>query len=907
MHKLQQAIRSHIRYKIILPYLALTLLVTMVGAAVSLGLAAASWEDRLMMLLTQMGRDTSDAVVQRERDHLVFLRQVAGAQANPDARALSVAGAFTAGTSDSDTTNKLIGALRPFYNFQLENDNLNLDRMIAFGTDGRALVDWLRVSEERNADPVLMGNTDLSSVPDVQRVLAGVMVDGSDKFSNLIRFGGDPQPYFYTVVPVRSGTQVVGGLLVAIKTDRMLQDIQRSSQAVLTTLYDPQGQLTSSTLRRDQIGDLPHMPQLALDQLGRGAQSVFDRSTFQGRDVELAYSPLLIAGMPAGFFAVGLWRDAEFSWLLINRNGILIIAIALAIGAVLLGFWIARRITTPLAALVETAEAVTAGDLERRSPVAGTDEIGRLALAFNQMTEHLLRLYQISRDLNAQIDVGEVLGTTSRALQPLLPGLHVLALLDGRTAWRYVLASDVPEQLRPLAGLRLEPNDMRLARLLEQRGPWTPPPDDGQTRRTLGVEGHPESAGLLLVPLIVHDSPIGLLVFGHADPDAFSGAIEPTLLAVANMAASVLCNAALFTRARHEASERQAILESLADGVVVCDPQGAILLLNPAAERLLGMPDWREHRRFFGEARLEPASVGQELFAEGQTRLEHYRLGPYTVGLSRAPVQQSGGAPLGEVIVLHDISAEAAVDRAKTHFIETISHELRTPLTVITGYTELLLRGMIGELNDEQRDLLGHVRGRAEQINSIVKNVILVASIEAGSMGTALEPLDVAETIEEAAGQLRGAFAGKGLELHVDVPPALPQVQADREQLRVVLTQLIDNARRYTERGGATVSARRCGDTIEIDVCDTGPGIEPEDLAGLFTRFYRVEGNSSPERGSGLGLAITRQLMEQQGGRVWASSTIGQGSRFSIALPIAHGNNHTFTTDDRQTAATRRA
>ncbi|GAB4206116.1 MAG: ATP-binding protein [Roseiflexaceae bacterium] len=902
MHKLRQAIRSHIRYKIILPYLALTLLVTMVGAAVSLGLAAASWEDRLMMLLTQMGRDTSDAVVQRERDHLVFLRQVASAQANPQANAPAMTEAFAARDPE------LVGrALRPFYDFQIENDSLNLDRMIAFGQDGRALIDWLRISEDRSVAPEQLLGTDLSQVPDVQRVLAGTLVDGNDKFSNLIRFGDDPQPYFYTVVPVRRGSQVLGGLLVAIKSDRLLQDIQRSSQAVITTLYDAQGLPTSSTLRRDQIGEVSRMPQGTLDQLGRGAQSVFDRSTLQGREIELAYSPLLIAGLPAGFFAVGLWRDAEFSWLLINRNGILAIALSLAIGAVLLGFWIASRITSPLAALVETAEAVTAGDLERRSPVVSGDEVGRLALAFNQMTEHLLRLYHISRELNAQIDVAEVLSTTSRALQPLLPGLHVLALLDSRTSWRYVLAGDAPEHLRPLTGLRLEPGDPWLAHLLELRSPWTPPPEDEQTRRTLGVDGSTESAGLLLVPLIIQDSPIGLLVFGHPDPDAFSGAVEPTLLAVANMAASVLCNAALFTRVHHEASERQAILESLADGVVVCDPYGAILLLNPAAERLLDMPDWRERRRFFGEVRLEPASVGPELFAEGQARLEHYRLGQHTVGLSRAPVQQSGGAPLGEVIVLHDISAEAAVDRAKTHFIETISHELRTPLTVITGYTELLLRGMMGELNNEQRDLLGHVRGRAEQINSIVKNVILVASIEAGTMGTELEPLDAIETVEEVASQMRGAFAGKGLELRLDVPPGLPPVLGDREQLRVVLTQLLDNARRYTQRGGATVSARRCGDTVEIEVCDTGPGIDPQDLAGLFTRFYRVEGNSSPERGSGLGLAITRQLMEQQGGRVWANSTVGQGSRFSIALPVAHGNNHTFTTDDRPSTVARPA
>jgi signal transduction histidine kinase len=116
----------------------------------------------------------------------------------------------------------------------------------------------------------------------------------------------------------------------------------------------------------------------------------------------------------------------------------------------------------------------------------------------------------------------------------------------------------------------------------------------------------------------------------------------------------------------------------------------------------------------------------------------------------------------------------------------------------------------------------------------------------------------------------------------------LPLVRADRQQLQVVLTQLLDNARRYTQEGSVTVRAQRLDPYVQIDIIDTGPGISGEEFAQLFTRFHRVEGNNSPERGGGLGLAIARQLVERQGGRVWAESTPGQGSTFSIALLVAN-------------------
>jgi signal transduction histidine kinase len=243
------------------------------------------------------------------------------------------------------------------------------------------------------------------------------------------------------------------------------------------------------------------------------------------------------------------------------------------------------------------------------------------------------------------------------------------------------------------------------------------------------------------------------------------------------------------------------------------------------------------------------------------------------------------------VIVLHDISAEAAVDRAKTGFIETVSHELRSPLTVILGYTDLLLRDMIGEITPDQREILDSVRNRAEIMNGWLKNVILVASIEANTLHTDLEPQDMAVAMENALAPMRKLFTQKQTELAVSVPDDLPPVLADREQLNIILTQLLDNARRYAPGGTVRVSATRRDGGIQIDVTDTGPGISPEEVKRLFTRFHRIEGNNSQERGSGLGLAITRQLVERQGGRVWVESDVGRGSTFSFSLLAA--NEHT--------------
>jgi PAS/PAC sensor signal transduction histidine kinase (EC 2.7.3.-) len=165
---------------------------------------------------------------------------------------------------------------------------------------------------------------------------------------------------------------------------------------------------------------------------------------------------------------------------------------------------------------------------------------------------------------------------------------------------------------------------------------------------------------LLLSPLVVQGEPAGILILAHREPNMFGESILPSLIAIANMATSVLYNALLFDRVQSEALRRRAILESIADGVVVLDRQRYIVTVNRAAEQMLGMHDWQLVRRSFNEIPLKRVDVRHEVFSEnGVAHREHFRLGDRVVSLSSAPVVTSEGSQIGEVVVLHDISAES--------------------------------------------------------------------------------------------------------------------------------------------------------------------------------------------------------------------------------------------------------
>ncbi|NJM08346.1 HAMP domain-containing protein [Candidatus Gracilibacteria bacterium] len=347
----------------------------------------------------------------------------------------------------------------------------------------------------------------------------------------------------------------------------------------------------------------------------------------------------------------------------------------------------------------------------------------------------------------------------------------------------------------------------------------------------------------------------------------------------------------LYAEVQKESSQRAAIVESITDGIIVCEDDGAIVLINKAMRKLLSLAEADAAPARLADIRLEKMTEGVPGFGS-QRAADLYTLGEYIVRAAAAPVVTAEGQRRGYVLVLQDMTSEVAVDRAKTGFIGTISHELRTPLTVIRGNSDLLMRGLVGPLDEEQRSFIESIRQHANNMTNLLSNVIIIAGLDSGSLATDINAIAVLRPIEEAAWPLRSAIKQKGLSFDIDVPDDLPQVLADFDQVRMIMHQLIDNARRYTAQGGIVVRAYQASDLVVVEVVDSGRGISSDMQPHLFQRFMRGdganEGINSNERGIGLGLAIARQLVERQGGTISVESTLGQGSTFRFTLRNTH-------------------
>jgi signal transduction histidine kinase len=348
----------------------------------------------------------------------------------------------------------------------------------------------------------------------------------------------------------------------------------------------------------------------------------------------------------------------------------------------------------------------------------------------------------------------------------------------------------------------------------------------------------------------------------------------------------------LYGAVRAESSQRAAIVESIADGIVVCDRSGAVLLINQATRALLGLAADAEPPGSFDAIPLTPLS--EAVLSFGAERAPNlFTLRDRIVRLASAPVVDDMGAQLGHVYVLQDLTSEVAIDRAKTNFMATISHELRTPLTVMNGSSDLLLRELSGPLTEEQRVLVGSIHKHAVTMTTLLNNVITLASLDSGTLAVDLEPIEFTHLLDDLLWSHRKAIAAKGLRLEIHIPEDLPEVLADPQQLQIVLNQLLDNARRYTAAGTLTICASYEAERVRIAIADTGRGIDPALAEHLFTRFTRgSEGINSAERGIGLGLAIAKELIEGQGGAIWLDKTSDQGSTFVITLPSANANQH---------------
>ncbi len=333
------------------------------------------------------------------------------------------------------------------------------------------------------------------------------------------------------------------------------------------------------------------------------------------------------------------------------------------------------------------------------------------------------------------------------------------------------------------------------------------------------------------------------------------------------------------------------ILSNMAEAVVAVDSEGRIVVANPSLSKLLGVRDEAYGRHFLEALRHSQLSqLLQTVLQEQKPHVDEVRtFNPDERVFEAHAVPRWGeGRPRGALLVLHDITRLRLLEQMRKDFVANVSHELRTPLSSIKGFAETLLAG---GLNDEKNraGFVKSIEDQADRMTRLVENLLQLSAIESGRHPPHFEPLSLGEIVQDVWRGLKPLADRKKASFVVELDEGLPKVSADRGQLRQVLTNLVENAVKFSQEGGQVrVAAKVESGTLLVSITDSGPGIPEKDLPRVFERFYRVDKARSREMGgTGLGLAIVKHIIEAHHGSVGVESAEGQGSTFRFTLPLA--------------------
>ena len=333
----------------------------------------------------------------------------------------------------------------------------------------------------------------------------------------------------------------------------------------------------------------------------------------------------------------------------------------------------------------------------------------------------------------------------------------------------------------------------------------------------------------------------------------------------------------------------QSVLSSMAEGVLAVAPDKTILLANDAARRLLDFAAAQPLNRPLVEVtRTRPVheAVEQALVNASPIIREFDAPGATRRTLSLRADRLPGQPCPGVMIVLHDMTELRRLENVRREFVANVSHELKTPLSAIKGYAETL---RLGAINDGEHNLhfVRRIEEQADRLHELILDLLHIARLESGEELFELTTVDIAGLVEQCRQQFAELAAAKQVNLRTELTTARITARADEEGVRTILNNLIDNGLKYTPSGGSVViRAAGEGDSVLLEVEDTGIGIAEKDLARIFERFYRVDRARSRELGgTGLGLSIVQHLAHAFGGDVNVESQPGRGSKFRVRLP----------------------
>ncbi|HUB93809.1 MAG TPA: PAS domain-containing sensor histidine kinase [Verrucomicrobiae bacterium] len=376
-------------------------------------------------------------------------------------------------------------------------------------------------------------------------------------------------------------------------------------------------------------------------------------------------------------------------------------------------------------------------------------------------------------------------------------------------------------------------------------------------------------------------------------------------------------NSKLASSLRDEQAKNSIILNSIEDGVVLIDDQNVIRLFNPGASNITGWKreeaeglDWKSVFKFVngkgetvtdGDRPFEKARRSAQPLRDNNANLVTKSGNNIAASVSVSPIID-GQQVTGLVGVFRDVSEERQEENQRAEFISTASHEMRTPVAAIEGYLSLALNDKVASIDDRAKEYLEKAHAATKHLGELFQDLLTSAKAEDGRMTNHPEVVELGAFMEQLTSDLRFAADKKQLALEFIIGSSnvidatatsgdkvvrpLYYAFADPDRLREVITNLFDNACKYTDRGKVTLGLTGNETVVQMYVRDTGHGIPAEDISHLFQKFYRVDNSATRTiGGTGLGLFISRKIIELYHGRIWVESVLGEGSTFYINLP----------------------
>ena len=347
----------------------------------------------------------------------------------------------------------------------------------------------------------------------------------------------------------------------------------------------------------------------------------------------------------------------------------------------------------------------------------------------------------------------------------------------------------------------------------------------------------------------------------------------------------------------YEKSRTLTIINQMADGVLVTDKNGTIVLHNPAVTRVFGLEETSPLGKHIFDCikSKELTQMVERVLtmegcnpSQGMTHELSWGNPPDIFFMAHcAPVRNEQGEVLGSVTIFNDVTWFKQLDQMKSDFVEMVSHELRSPLSSIRQQVSLFTDRLVGDINEKQSEILGRMLARIDGLILMINNLLDLSRIESGCLIQQTEKIFLPEIIKSALEIVTPEAEKKNLHFEITCDPQLCTVHADRQGMETICTNLLSNAVKYNrEDGKINVNAQNRGEFVEIKVADTGMGISKVDVPRIFDKFFRIRTEYTRKViGSGLGLPLVKAIVEAHLGTITVESESGKGTTFTILLP----------------------